>query len=58
VRHFTTDVYHDRFWLSASNKKGVFVGNSLTGIGSKYCLVTVLPDADAEEAYQSLERYL
>jgi hypothetical protein len=58
VRHFMTDLYHDRFWLSASNQRGVFVGNSLTGIGAKYCLVTVLQDSDAAEAYQSLEAYL
>ena len=58
LRIFTCNLYHDRFWLSAGNKKGVFVGNSLTGIGAKYCLVIALPDADAEEAYQSLEHLL
>jgi hypothetical protein len=58
LRIFTNNLYHDRFWLSAGNQRGVFVGNSLTGIGAKYCLVIALPDADAEAAYQSLEDLL
>jgi hypothetical protein len=54
------DIYHDRFWLSVSKDriKGVYVGNSLTGVGKKYFFVGLLPDADALAAYQLLEPHL
>jgi hypothetical protein len=55
MRHFTSPLYHDRFWISESNQKGIFVGNSLPNIGSQYCYLGRLPDEDAAKAYQSLE---
>jgi hypothetical protein len=58
LRFFINDTYHDRFWLSKGNKKGVYVGNSLTGIGAKYCFIGLLPDADALAAYQLLYPHL
>ncbi|MEN9611671.1 MAG: hypothetical protein RLZZ628_2485 [Bacteroidota bacterium] len=58
LRFFINNEYHDRFWLCATHKKGIFVGNSLTGIGAKYCFVGRLPDEDALAAYNSLEYLL
>jgi hypothetical protein len=58
LRFFINYQYHDRFWLCATHKRSIFVGNSLTGIGGQYCFVGRLPDADALAAYDSLEYLL
>jgi hypothetical protein len=53
-----SNAFHDRYWLSADNRKGLHVGNSLTGIGSKVSTLNMLPDNDALTAYSMVEPLL
>jgi hypothetical protein len=56
IRHHTTDLFHDRFWLCGLNERGMFMGASLNGIGKKYCLVDYIDDADTKEIHTELIR--
>ena len=40
-----TDDFHDRFWI-IDDKKGLFIGTSLNGIGKRYSLIDYLQDSD------------
>lgn len=57
-RHFINKNYHDRFWISTGNQRGIYVGHSLTGIGKQYCYVGPLPDEDAKMIYDSLKELI
>ena len=46
-----TDVFHDRFWI-ADQRRGVFVGTSLNGIGKRYALIDYLREDDATAIVQ------
>ncbi len=41
----TSKDFHDRFWI-VDEKKGLFIGTSLNGIGNKYALVDYLQEDD------------
>jgi hypothetical protein len=58
LRIFECNLYHDRIWLSAGSRQGIYVGTSLTGIGSKYTFVNRLPDNDVRVLYGILQRIL
>ncbi len=42
---FTED-FHDRFWISDHNGKGLFLGTSLNGYGRKYALIDYINTTD------------
>lgn len=42
----TSDDFHDRFWISDHNSKGLFLGTSLNGYGRKYALVDYINTSD------------
>jgi len=52
----TTSVFHDRFWLSPRNRKGIFMGTSLNGLGKKYTLINYIGDEDAKIILADLKR--
>jgi hypothetical protein len=58
IKHFTNNLFHDRFWVSAGTQTGIFVGNSLTSIGSQYCYLGILPSTDVQVALKALRTYL
>lgn len=45
VNHKTTEDFHDRFWI-VDEKKGLFLGTSLSGVGRKYALTDYMRDDD------------
>lgn len=53
--HKTTNAFHDRFWI-ADEKKGLFVGTSLNGIGRKYALADFMEDEDTATIVKELRR--
>lgn len=55
VVHTTTDYFHDRFWI-ADEKKGLFVGTSLNGIGKRYALIDNIKDVDTRDIVDELKR--
>jgi hypothetical protein len=58
VRIFQCNLYHDRIWLSSGSRQAVYVGTSLTGIGSKYTFVNPLPEQDVKALFPILQRLL
>lgn len=55
VKTHKTDIFHDRFWISPSNKKGVVIGTSLNGIGKKIALVDKISDQDVISLLKELD---
>lgn len=55
IAHTTTDYFHDRFWI-ADEKKGLFVGTSLNGIGKRYALTDNIKDVDTRDIVNELKR--
>lgn len=51
----TTNDFHDRFWI-ADEKKGLFVGTSLNGIGKKYALTDFMKDEDTAVIMEEIRR--
>jgi hypothetical protein len=51
-----TEVFHDRFWISPRNRKGVFMGTSLNGIGKKYTLIDYIQEEDVREILGELKK--
>jgi hypothetical protein len=47
--------FHDRFWVSPKNRKGVFMGTSLNGIGKKYTLIDYIQEEDVREILKELK---
>lgn len=46
--------FHDRFWISDPNNKGVFLGTSLNGWGKKYALIDYINTTDVREIISTL----
>jgi hypothetical protein len=55
LRVLVSDLYHDRIWLYGATQQAIYVGTSLTGIGSKYAFINPLPDADAQDAWETIQ---
>jgi len=51
----TSNHYHDRFWI-CDERKGLFVGTSLNGIGKRYALVDFMREEDVLEIIESLKQ--
>lgn len=49
-----TDIFHDRFWISNYNGKGLILGSSLNGYGKKYALIDYLNIPDVREIISEL----
>lgn len=47
-----SSLFHDRYWICGN--RGIFVGTSLNGIGSKYCLIDYIKSSDLID----IKRYL
>ena len=54
VTYKFTNLFHDRFWI-ADNKKGLFIGTSLNGVGKKYSMIDFLLDEDTEAIVAQLK---
>ncbi len=54
----TTDEFHDRFWISPRNRKGIFMGTSLNGLGKKYTLIDYVNDEDIRIILSELKKIL
>jgi hypothetical protein len=50
-----SNVFHDRFWI-CDREKGLFVGTSLNGVGSKYAVVDYLQPEDVKKIYNRYRR--
>lgn len=55
VVHKMTNDFHDRYWI-VDEVKGLFIGTSLNGIGSKYALVDFMKDEDTATIVKELRR--
>ena len=53
VTHRCSESFHDRFWI-ADNKRGLFLGTSLNGLGRRYALVDYLAASDVQEIITAL----
>lgn len=53
-RHCCSESFHDRFWI-ADRARGLFLGTSLNGLGSRYALVDKLAADDVREIVAALE---
>jgi len=49
IRDFTTDEFHDRYWIDPDNNTGIVMGTSLNGLGKKIALVDKLSEDDVVE---------
>lgn len=49
INDFSTDEFHDRFWLDPDRSIGIVMGTSLNGLGNKISLVDKLSDQDVTE---------
>lgn len=54
IEYKFSDEYHDRFWISDFDKRGVFLGTSLNGYGRKYALVDYINISDVRQIVSSL----
>ena len=54
VAHRCSENFHDRFWI-ADNKRGLFLGTSLNGLGRRYALVDYLAASDVQEIITALK---
>jgi hypothetical protein len=52
-RHCCSENFHDRFWI-ADRGRGLFLGTSLNGLGSRYALVDKLAHDDVQEIVAAL----
>ena len=55
VEHSKGEYFHDRFWI-ADDKRGIFVGTSLNGLGNRYALVDNIRDSDTNSIVEELRR--
>jgi len=53
-RHCCSEKFHDRFWI-ADGHRGLFVGTSLNGLGSRYALADYLATGDVRKIMTALE---
>ncbi|WP_079914662.1 hypothetical protein [Paenibacillus sp. 32352] len=56
VRLYTTEEFHDRFWLSKVTQKGFKVGPSLNGIGKKIGTIEHLDQDDFQEILSEVNK--
>lgn len=56
IEHKTTDIFHDRFWISGNREKGIITGTSLNGLGRKYSLIDRLNINDVKEIVSVLKQ--
>ena len=49
-----SDEFHDRFWISDHNDKGLFLGTSLNGYGRKYALIDYINTSDVRQIISEL----
>lgn len=49
INDFSTDEFHDRFWLDPDRLIGIVMGTSLNGLGNKISLIDKLADHDVKE---------
>lgn len=49
INDFSTDEFHDRFWLDPDRSIGIVMGTSLNGLGNKIALIGKLSDQDVTE---------
>jgi D-ribose pyranose/furanose isomerase RbsD len=54
IRHRQSEDFHDRFWI-ADETKGIFVGTSLNGIGTRYALTDYLATWDVPDIVTALK---
>lgn len=50
--------FHDRFWISPRNRKGIFMGTSLNGLGRKYTVIDYLNDDDVREILSGVKKII
>ena len=55
VKIKTTREFHDRFWI-VDEKKGLFIGTSLNGLGRKYALTDFINDEDIADIVEKLKQ--
>lgn len=55
VEHSKSENFHDRFWI-ADDRRGIYVGTSLNGLGNKYALVDNIRDSDTNSIVEELRR--
>lgn len=49
IKDFSTDEFHDRYWIDPDNNVGIVMGTSLNGLGKKIALIDKLSSEDVEE---------
>ncbi|TMO83307.1 hypothetical protein [Pseudoalteromonas spongiae] len=49
INDFSTDEFHDRFWLDPDRSIGIVMGTSLNGLGNKISLIDKLSEQDVTE---------
>jgi hypothetical protein len=49
IRDFSTDEFHDRYWIDPDKNIGIVMGNSLNGLGNKIALIDKLNSDDVAE---------
>ncbi|HGS5294519.1 TPA: hypothetical protein ACMDR2_003556 [Vibrio cholerae] len=52
IKDFSTDDFHDRFWLDPDRSIGILMGTSLNGLGNKISLIDKLQEQDVKEIVQ------
>lgn len=56
INDFSTDEFHDRFWLDPDRSIGIVMGTSLNGLGNKISLIDKLADQDVKEIINLAKR--
>lgn len=54
IQHTTSELYHDRFWITAKRAKGIITGTSLNGLGRRYAIIDKLHEDDVKDIVNSL----
>lgn len=49
-----TEHFHDRFWISDYNDRGLFLGTSLNGYGKRYALIDYINTTDVRQIISEL----
>jgi hypothetical protein len=49
IRDFSTDEFHDRYWIDPDKNIGIVMGTSLNGLGNKIALIDKLNSDDVAE---------
>jgi hypothetical protein len=54
IQHAASELYHDRFWITAQRTKGIITGTSLNGLGLRYAIIDRLNKVDVRDIVNSL----